>query len=260
MIDKNYIDLMHRELDGELSKSERETLQIFLNKNPEARQLFLELKQTVSVLEGIPPVTPPARLKTNILNAVRQKQQKSIPSKTIPLPTKNHPSFLKSKMRLALAFATGFLVAFILTALLFRQNSIQPLPTFGEVQGTIGLVSESEMLPITEFPINSQEVEGSLVWGRLNQFYGIKLKLNSALPGELDVKFPESKMVYLGNLSPAFPESKIQINRGEVKALLPGTVEVFFLFQPRVAGKIPVRVRFRSNGQILLEKTVETTP
>jgi len=71
MDDARILELIHRELDADLSSAEQAELARRLLQDPEARQLRETLRQTDRRLKSVPQAEPPAGLRRAILSAVR---------------------------------------------------------------------------------------------------------------------------------------------------------------------------------------------
>lgn len=71
MDDTRLLELIHRELDADLSSAEQAELAQRLLQDPEARQLREAFRQADRRLKAIPPAEPPAGLRRGILSALR---------------------------------------------------------------------------------------------------------------------------------------------------------------------------------------------
>ena len=58
MIDKSYIDMMNKEIDGVTTGAEREKLSTYLHTNSEAKKLYNELCQTSALLSKVTRLQP----------------------------------------------------------------------------------------------------------------------------------------------------------------------------------------------------------
>ncbi len=70
MDENKYLELIHRDLDGELSAEESAALRNYLDGNAEARRLHEELKDLNSTLGRAEEFAPPSSLRTDIMNAL----------------------------------------------------------------------------------------------------------------------------------------------------------------------------------------------
>ncbi len=73
MIPEKYRILMNNEIDGLNSPSEREELESYLERNPDARLYFEELMSSLGILDDLEEVEMPADLHGRIMRAVQKK-------------------------------------------------------------------------------------------------------------------------------------------------------------------------------------------
>lgn len=69
--DKKLLDLMHRDLDGDLTPAEKTELDFGLDNDKAAKQLYINLKAADAALASVPEADPPAGMKAAIMNQVR---------------------------------------------------------------------------------------------------------------------------------------------------------------------------------------------
>lgn len=70
-LDSRAVELVQRDLDGNLSAAERAELARMLLADPEARRLRDELARTDALLRAVPPAEPPPGLRPAILEALK---------------------------------------------------------------------------------------------------------------------------------------------------------------------------------------------
>jgi len=67
MIDDKYIDLIDKDISGEINPPEREMLHTHLFHNYEAQKFYNELFQASALLKKVPRIVPPNNLKHRIM-------------------------------------------------------------------------------------------------------------------------------------------------------------------------------------------------
>ena len=72
MLNRDQIELIHREIDGENAPEESAALRSLIQKDPEARALEAELRHTSALFDRVGERAPPAHLKRGILDALPQ--------------------------------------------------------------------------------------------------------------------------------------------------------------------------------------------
>src|SRR5678816_424910 len=71
MIEERHVELIHAELDGELTAEQRAELSRLLLANPEARALRDQLNRLFGELAKLEDAVPPAELSASVLSALR---------------------------------------------------------------------------------------------------------------------------------------------------------------------------------------------
>jgi hypothetical protein len=127
MIDKRYVELINKELDGFNTESESKELEQFLSENDEALKYYDELLRAASALKRVEQVEPPSFLKTHILNSV----------KSLPVPVRSGFGWMNSvlelfrrrpSVRYGLVFASGLCVGILLLVIAnpWRHDGMPP--------------------------------------------------------------------------------------------------------------------------------------
>ena len=128
MIDPQTVELMNLEIDGALDPEKKEALHQALEGNPQAREMYAELRHMVGVLETSLAVDPPEELKAEIVAAVGA-------STVVPFARGgNQRRFLP--LRIAAAVAAALLAVFLLKPEVFDGISVPDLRgTMGRPEG-----------------------------------------------------------------------------------------------------------------------------
>ena len=77
MIPEKTIELIHKEIDGELTSNEKSSLQDLLKNDPEAQKLYDNLMSTAGHLEKMPDIDPPPDLKEGIMAGLDENLYRS---------------------------------------------------------------------------------------------------------------------------------------------------------------------------------------
>lgn len=131
MIDDQYLELIHAELDGELPDQQRAELSRYLLANPEARAFRDDLRSVCAALDHIGQVEPPRGLRESILEAIAT--QAPLQGRTVGRRAGQAPRML----RYAAAFAGGLLVSAIAFELGFEsRDGIRVADLVGTMAGS----------------------------------------------------------------------------------------------------------------------------
>ena len=162
MIEERHVELIHAELDGELTYEQRAELSRVLLANPEARTLRGELSRLFGDLAKLEDAVPPPALAASVLNAIDRRVTPG-PALSARRTWFNGPAF-----RYAAVFVGGLLIA----ALLFGPGARDAArPDVSELVGTIGghagrgsPIDRVELdLAQVKGVVNSYQVDGQLV-------------------------------------------------------------------------------------------------
>jgi len=131
-------ELIHRCLDGVASPDEQASLDERLEREPEARRVFDEMKQVHRLLSERAPAVPPADLRQSISAEVRRHATSAVGN--IDAERRR-----RSVLRIALGIAAVFAIAFMLGPLLTKNVDTN------QVGGTMApRASESSPMPVVE--------------------------------------------------------------------------------------------------------------
>jgi len=176
MIDAKAVELIHREIDGVITPSERELLDRHLEQDSHLHMLHRQLIQASDLIEDITPIEPSPRLKQNVMAAIdfnkmglksSNKNLFSIPGQWFSFPRK----------RIAYAFALGMIVsAFIATVLLYNYDQNRDLDP-SKLSATIGLTGSKNFRIIESQKLKLPEAEGVIFLKRSDQFISLELNL-----------------------------------------------------------------------------------
>lgn len=193
MIEKRYLELIHKEIDGENSPEERTALQGYLSANQSARELFEELQQLSGFINRMEDTAPPEDLRKSILNDIQARQCR----RTAEVFRSERAAVKMSAWKWAYAFAAGLILGALLAPLalqLWQGNSSQG---FSQLLGTL---SRKDVLQgAAAFGIVKGEgVNGTVQIKRSNTQLLIELELTSRQPVEVVIQHDANRLRFNG--------------------------------------------------------------
>ena len=209
MIEERHVELIHSELDGELTSEQRAELSRVLLANPEARTLRGELSRLFGDLAKLEDAVPPPALAASVLNAIDRRATPG-PALSARRSWFNGPAF-----RYAAVFVGGLLIG---AALLFGPGARDAAgPDVSELVGTIGghgfagsgsPIDRVELdLAQVKGVVNSYQVDGQLV---------VELDLAASEPIEVVARHAgQTVHVSLESQPDATPERVIWLPTGQ---------------------------------------------
>jgi hypothetical protein len=163
MIDERYVELVHTEVDGELSHGQRAELERRLLADPEARRYRDEMRGVVDALSRIEEVEPPPDLRPSILGVVGVRDEMPGPGASVAIAR------MSPTARYAAAVAAGLILG-VAGAQLASDRSATP--DVAELVGTMAgrqgvpptIVDRTELdLPGISGSVDMYEVGSTLV-------------------------------------------------------------------------------------------------
>jgi len=148
----DYIDLIHRDIDGELSKDEKEHLQALLAKDIKIRRSYDHLVKATGAVGKIPRQEPPADLVNNVMNRIDQSRYQDRRSHLLD----SLIAFLEPRRRMVTAFASIIIIAVVFTFVIDQKNT----GSVSDLTGTIG----AGPAEVTTFTLTGVNFNGIFRW------------------------------------------------------------------------------------------------
>jgi len=194
MIDERYLELIHAEIDGEISPSDSVLLQQHLESNPDSKAFFEDMKKISDFFDTADTREPPPQLRADILRL--------IPGKKGPKAESSFGLFglgwlSPVNLKYTTAFATGALVVLAAVSL----NSWTGRPSL-EMSDLVGTMTRHEPLAGTttadRIAIDLDQLTGSVSLQGADSFLVIEFDLNSTQLVEVVTSFDQSKIGFSG--------------------------------------------------------------
>jgi len=247
MIDKKYIELIEKEIDGTITSEEKAVLRKWMEKEPEAEKCYQEQIQVSRLLHQIPTVEPPPGLKKRIINSVSFKGDAVKIRKPAFRPS-IFKKFSKYTPRLAFAFGAGLLVGIILHMVFFTDTYDMSSRDF---IGTIGMHEKGRFEKLDQIHIDLPDVKGELTLNKFNNLLGFEINLHSKSEFDLFLGFNSTHIQFHG-FKP-YNQTKIVLEneRDHIRSINSGAVRyvVFLSRESRAATQIDVKILQMGNVQ-----------
>jgi hypothetical protein len=187
MIKEKLIELINKDIDGEITPGEKIKLNEYLNSNSEARNLYEELKNTEDLLDCLPDSDPSYNLKKQILNSIDMNRYLKS-DKNSRVKDFIQKIIFQTKYKIAFSFTFGLLAGLLIYSFLFSSN---PTIKNGDVLGTIGLSNTETFKSI---PINISNIMGKLNIQRFDNNMGFDFNLDSPENYDLSLNYNPNKV------------------------------------------------------------------
>jgi hypothetical protein len=254
MIDKKYLELIHKDIDKVITPREKEALDSYLRANPEADELYRDLAESENLLDSLPQIEASENLKKRILNSIDYNRY-------APKAKKNYiKSFLTArKPGFTLSFSLGLIAGIFLIALFISNPGL--INTFDQkdVSGTMGLYNAQQ---VGSFNIDVNGVIGSveIIKGSHKSsssayHYGFAVDLSSSGTYDFEVRFDPSSTTLEHMTSPDSDNIQLDEQDGSIHISSAGDNTYSLLFSSKeTSGTFTLKIS--RNGTDLYERQV----
>ncbi|NIR50163.1 hypothetical protein GWO43_16800 [candidate division KSB1 bacterium] len=161
MIDQKYLELINKDVDGNISSSEKSKLEAYLVDNPKARKIHRELIQLSKMLNQMEDVPPNPNLKKGVLNSIQVNKYAKKKTRSTFGSRLRSPNW-RLNYNLAVSFAAGLVLGLLVFAIL--NQSLNKLRSFNdpELIGSIVLKDvASKLEPVDRVQIKENGVSAT---------------------------------------------------------------------------------------------------
>jgi hypothetical protein len=189
MIDKKFLELIHKDIDKEITPPEKEMLGKYLKQNPEAEELHRELIEAEKLLDKLPEPEPSENLKKRILNSLDLNRY---------APNKKDNLFrvFAPRHKPRYAFSLVVVVGIILIGLFISNPNLITSFDQEEISGTMGIYSAKQIvaLNVKNDDLNGliEVFKGSDPEGSDLYRFGFSVKLSAADNYQLNIEYDPS--------------------------------------------------------------------
>ncbi len=249
MIDPKYIELINRDLDGELTERERRALEAYLASNPEARTYSDEIHKLSEMLDKVERLEPHPNLKKKILNSVSTKRVERREKSWNWLPQFH----LRLNFRLVFSFAAGVVAGLFLFAII---NPLQPVKQV-DLVGTIGLEQTAGAMRVMDrSEIRQGDLRATLSTLVNGKLALVEMQLNTSVASDVVVTFEPSKLAPHGLTHVQRFEGPVQFGTGVVRFQHRGGNRYRLWFKVESPEESRVRVSMTTSGEHLERELV----
>lgn len=255
MIEERYLELIHRAIDGALSANEEADLRSYLNRSPEAKRLFDDLKLLSSTVKNLQEVEPPVNLRANILRSIDFSLYEPRPASSPWHPMKNLLD-LFSTPRFVAPFAAGVVVAALLLFFVFDLK----LPDETEPAGLTGTIIADDVIKSFDrgdsFKVQLDNLQAHLLTKTSKNLVVAELEIHSKQ--EVDVVFTVDgvDMCFSAFKQAEGGSGQLVINENTSRLTTTGDQRYLLFFTDKKRATTPFNVKFVRGDSVLFEKTV----
>ena len=248
MNDDRSIELIHGELDGELSASEQEELAARLQSDPAMKSLMDDMRKLSGVLDRVPQADPPPGLRHRIMAAVRPRKRRGILETLLP----DWPA----PVTLRYAGAAAFGAAVAAVAL---QLGTTDMSGHADVRGLVGTIASYET-PAAAYNIISLDtdgISGSIETHRQNDLVVMDFDLVANQPLQIIADYSHSGPDFGGFAQLDGAAASLDATTGQI-TFTQGRQHRYAVFfdAAEIAGGT-IELRFLADQRLVRKETVE---
>jgi hypothetical protein len=250
MNDQTTIDLLNREMDGEILPGEAETLRKRLSSDLATRELRDQLQATSSMLASVKEIEVPPGLKHGVMRAIDAK----VEHEARRTEKKGHFSSVFGAIREAFSlkeayiFSGGLAAGALVFALLSNVFSGSPLDNSSAV-GTMAVRGES-------VTVSLDEVRGTISSEHSNGINSLSLRLLSPKEVSVRIAFDPGSLRFTGAKMLENPEVALSSRTGKIEITGNGSMSTKIDFASTAQPSSPVHISLFSSGQQIYEKSI----
>jgi hypothetical protein len=191
MTEKQLLEAIHKEIDGELTEAEKARLREHLAHDAPAQRLHRDLKRMSAALAQIAPETPSANLKKRIMNAIPRNRYapQSASFAKLFFPE------LKFQLKHAYIFLFGLAIGVVATTVVI--NETKPLNP-AEVGGSLMNPSAEQPALLKQFNFNQKRLSGTIAIKTNSRFLFSEINLQSSAELDIRLEFETPQLEFNG--------------------------------------------------------------
>ena len=255
MIDEKYIELINKEIDGEITSIEQERLNRYYSVNPEARKFHDELRQTSELLSEIPMVEPSPNIKKYVMNSIDLNRY-SKATKPGKLESVISNLLVKPSPKLAYAFALGILVGILVYSALFENMISKRGMNVTDFYGTIRIDEQSGFRTVKEIPITLPEINGVISVQRLANIVVLEIDVRTLKEMEIQFEYDASHLKFSHFSSGSQSKISFVFRESYVQASFCGDIQFILFFTKIAAEDRTIRLKLFLAGDLCYTQNI----
>jgi hypothetical protein len=251
-----YIELVNREISGEITPQEAAELRRYLEEDPEARKMRRELHKTSELLGGVEDVEPPAYLKHHIMNSVDFSRYRSRKRRPV-IELLGRARRLGLRPRLAYAFVAGVAVGLVLFSVFLPGSLENRYPDLSDLYATIGMTKSVGFSPTEHLNLDLPEAKGRVDLMRSADLLILEFSVRSPREFEVRLLYDPAEARFNGLRPEVGWESLTQVGDGLVSISGSGEGRFHLSLTKVTESALPIDFELLVSNQVVLSHTFE---
>ena len=254
-----FIELVNKEISGEMTTQESARLERYLKDNPQARKTRRELHEATDLLGQVGDIEPPPHLKRHIMNSVdfsRYRRQEKRPV----LGFFGRVRGLGFRPRFAYAFAAGVAVGLAVFYIALSGSWEAYSPDLSGLYAAIGVSKDANFRSIERLPLDLPEAQGHFDLIRSGDLLICEVSLASTNPYEVRVLYDPAEVLFNGFRPEAGSRSLTEVGEGRLSASGSGEGRFLISLTKVTESALPIDMELVISGKVLLSHRFEVGP
>jgi hypothetical protein len=257
MVEKKYIELINKEIDGVNLPRDRIKLKEYLKNNPEAQNLYDDLVNLSNLLHQVDDAEPSPNLKKNILNSIPWEKQAVKPDRNF-LQSLIRSLQFRFNFNLIYAFSAGLIAGIIIYTLSDKIQKSTPVD-ISRLTGTFIIGESSEVFePVQKLNINLSGIDGTFNLKSAKGLMLAELYLRTQKQVEVVLEFDEQGLDFSGFRHLNKGGLQLNVSTDQLKLTHVGDHKYIFVFRNKTPALQPLHFNIFSDGALVYEKTLYT--
>jgi hypothetical protein len=243
-IDPRTIELIHADIDGEISAAEKRELDELLATTVDARAFHAEMASLCATLDAAETLEPPPHLKHVVLQMLKPKRR------TVRSPGRIARLFAEPALRVATAFAAG-----IILTLSFISSDRMSRNAFDDLTSLVGTIADSPgNLPVRDsVSISRHDIAGTVTLRKSGRILVVDFDLVSNGPVDIVAQFRDRSIWFNGFAQLESSGTSIAAGPGQVTLSMDGKRRYAVYLHDNGSKDASVDLKFVASGNIIHE-------
>lgn len=243
-IDPRAIELIHADIDGEISTAEKRELDALLVTNIDARAFHSEMASLCATLDSVESLEPPPHLQHMVMQMLKPKRHAA------RTPGRIAKLFAAPALRVATAFAAG-----IILTLSFMSSDRISRNAFDDVTSLVGSMSDSSGdLPVRgSISISRDDIAGTVTLRKSGRILVVDFELVSNRPVDIVAEFKDRNIWFNGFAQLESSGTSIAAGPGQVTLSMEGKRRYAVYLHDNGSRDASVDLKFVASGNIIHE-------
>lgn len=249
-IEQKYTDLIHADIDGNISNAEKAELEAFLEHSEEGRAEYGETASFLLSLDTMESESPPPHLRHVIMNQVR------------PTPVESaSPGFLQTLVTSStLKFAATFTAGVVLALTVVDSSRVSD-SAFDDVSNLVGTIADPLIGELhSSIFVDKAEIAGKISLRRVGSMLILDFNLVTKNPIQIEATYTDNTIWFNGFAQLESSGTSVFAESGRVTMELEGKRRYAIFLHNQGGRGTTVSLRFIASGEVIHEASLEYVP